>query len=357
MRRALSDLSAAIVGTGFIARVHARALRELGVPTVAVCGRTRAAADAWAAELGGSAFDNLDSMLEAGGFDVLHVCTPNALHAEQALLALSRGVHVICEKPLAVSTVETAALLQAAERGGLVGATCYHVRGYPLVEQMRADVAAGRLGRVTAVHGRYVCDDLLSVPAGWRLDAAASGPSYVVADLGTHWLDLAEYVTGLRVVEVLADFRSFPGAGTLEDYAALLLHLEQGAVGSLVLSARAAGRKNQLLFECEGSEGGLTWDQEEPTTLLAREAAAPSLLVIKDPAANAPRARTLSRYPAGHAEGYGGAFVNVFREAYRAIGGLPHGSFPTFRDGHRGVALVEVAVASARDGGWVPVAQ
>lgn len=358
MSEAPSRLRAAIVGTGFVARVHARALRELGVRTVAVCGRTPAGTEALATDLGADPYDDLDALLEHAAVDVLHVCTPNAVHAEQTLSALERGVHVVCEKPLAVSTAETASMVDTAERMGLVNATCYHVRCYPLVEQMRSDVAEGRIGRVTAVHGRYLCDDVLAAPSGWRLDPAASGPSYVVGDLGTHWLDLAEHVTGLRVIGVLAESRSFGGSGGgLEDYAALLLRLEGGAVGSLVLSAGAAGRKNQLLFECEGESGGLTWDQEEPGILLAREAAAPSRIVVKDPAANTPSAAALARYPAGHGEGYGGAFCNLFREVYRAVAGLPHEPFPTFRDGHRGVALVEAAVVSARDGGWVPVAQ
>ena len=152
-----------------------------------------------------------------------------------------------------------------------MNATCYHVRGYPLVEQMRADVAAGAIGEVAFVHGRYLCDDVLFPASGWRIDPARSGPSYVVGDLGTHWLDLAEHVTGRHVLEVLADFRSFAG-GPLEDYAALLLRLDGGLSGSLVLSAGAAGRKNQLLFECEGTTAGLTWDQELPTEMEFRPA-------------------------------------------------------------------------------------
>ena len=235
-----------------------------------------------------------------------------------------------------------------------MNATCYHTRGYPLVEQMRTDVAGGVVGEVAFVHGRYLCDDVLFPASGWRIDPARSGPSYVVGDLGTHWLDLAEWVTGLHVTEVLADFRSFAG-GPLEDYAALLLRLGDDVAGSLVLSAGAGGRKNQLLFECEGSVAGLTWDQELPTEMLLRPAAGPKQIVVKDPATNAEPARRLSRYPAGHGEGYGQAFRNLFTDVYAAIEGKPHAPFPTFRDGHRGVAIVEAAVASARDGRWVSV--
>jgi predicted dehydrogenase len=334
---------AAIVGTGYVARVHAHALRELGVRVVAVCGRSTT--KELAADLGAAAYDELARLLEHERPDVLHVCTPNAAHAEQALLALENGVHVVCEKPLAISSTEAAELVEAASVSGLVTACCYHCRGYPLVRRMHEEVAAGALGEVRAVHGRYACDDLFALPGGWRTDPSAAGPSYVVGDLGTHWLDLAEHVTRLPVVEVFAELVGEP----LEDWASLLLRFEGGAVGSLVLTAGAAGRKNQLLFELEGSAGGLTWDQEEPNTLLLRHATEPTQVVVKGDG-------PLARYPAGHAEGYGDAFRNVFADVYKAVRGEPHDAFPTFAAGLRGVLTVEAAVRSARERGWVAVA-
>jgi predicted dehydrogenase len=337
------SLRAAIVGTGFVARVHAHALRELGVPVAAVCGRSTTGE--LADELGATPYDDLGRLLETVQPDVLHICTPNAAHSEQTLLALEHGVHVVCEKPLAVSATEAAEMTEEAARRGLVAACCYHCRGYPLVQRMREEIESGALGEIRAVHGRYACDDVFLMPTGWRYEPAEAGTSYVVGDLGTHWLDLAEHVTGLRVAEVFAEFAGEP----LENYAALLLRFEGGANGSVVLTAGAAGRKNQLLFECEGSKGGLTWDQEEPNTLLARDAAEPSRILMK-------AAGPLARYPAGHAEGYGDAFRNVFAEVYRAIRGEPHERFPTFADGVRGVAAVEAAVRSAREGRWVAVA-
>jgi predicted dehydrogenase len=327
-------MRAGIVGTGFIGAVHALALRSLGVEVAWEAGRN----------------DDLAALLDGDRVDVLHVCTPNHVHARQALAALERGIHVVCEKPLAVSTAECETLIPAAEDRNLVNAVCYHVRSYPLVEHMRAGVAAGTVGEVTFVHGRYLCDDVLFPASGWRVDPAQSGPSYVVGDLGTHWLDLAEHVTGQHVSEVLADFRSFAGS-RLEDYAALLLRFDGGAAGSLVLSAGAAGRKNQLLFELEGRRGGMTWDQELPTELLVRHVATPPERVVKDPMTNAEPARRLSRFPAGHGEGYGEAFRNLFADVYAAVGGDPHRRFPTFRDGARGVAAVEAAVESR--GAWV----
>jgi predicted dehydrogenase len=344
-------MRAAIVGTGFIARVHEIALRAIGVEVAAVCSRTRAGADAFGI---GHAYDDLDELLEREGVDVLHICTPNSLHAAQAHAAIDRGVNVVCEKPLTVSPEESRALIAAAEERGVVHATCYHVRGYPLVEQMRVDIDNGGLGAVSFVHGRYLCDDVLFPASGWRVDPSRSGSSYVVADLGTHWLDLAEHVTRQQVTTVQADFRSFAG-GPLEDYAALLLRFSGGAAGSLVLSAGASARKNQLLFECEGTKAGVTWDQETPTEMVRRPADGPRQVVVKDPVTNSESAGRLARYPAGHAEGYGQAFRNLFAEVYAAVAGRDHVPFPTFRAGHRGVATVAAAVRSGRDGGWVDV--
>ena len=246
-------------------------------------------------------------------------------------------------------------MLEALRGGDRIGAVAYHVRGYPLVEHMRWTVADRGLGELRVVHGRYVCDDALLVSGGWRLLPESSGPTYVTADLGSHWFDLAEHVTGARISEVLADFRTFVPGRALEDHAALLLRFDNGAAGSAEFSALGAGRKNQLLFELEGSRGGFTWDQESPNELLHRHAELPTQVVVKDPSANAGRAAEFARYPAGHAEGYDDAFRVVLTDAYRAMAGEPHGSFPTFADGHRGMQVLEAALRSATGGGWVSV--
>jgi predicted dehydrogenase len=157
------------------------------------------------------------------------------------------------------------------------------------------------------------------------------------------------------VTEVLADFRTFVPGRTLEDHAAVLLRFDSGATGSAEFSSLGPGRKNQLLFELEGSRGGFSWDQESPNELLHRHAEAPTQVVIKDPGANAGRAREFARYPAGHAEGYGDAFRVILRDAYLAMAGEPHGPFPTFADGHRGMQVLEATLRSARDGGWIAV--
>jgi predicted dehydrogenase len=352
----MTELRSAIVGSGFVARVHAAAVRDLGGEVVAVCSRTRAGAEQLAEEVGGTtAYDSLEGLLRHEAAEVVHVCTPNALHAEQTLLAIEHGAHVVCEKPLATSTDEARRMLEALEAGGRVGAVAYHVRGYPLVEHMRATVAEGGLGELRVVHGRYVCDDALASGEGWRLLPESSGPTYVTADLGAHWLDLAEHVTGSRVSEVLAHFRTFVPGRVLEDHASLLLRFDNGASGSAVFSALAPGRKNQLLLELEGSRGGFTWDQEAPNELLHRHGGAPTQAVVKDPAANAGRAPQLARYPAGHAEGYGDAFRTILRDAYLAMNGREHGPFPTFVDGLRGMQVIDATLRSATEGGWIAV--
>ncbi len=353
----MTELRTAIVGSGFVARVHAAAVRSLGGTVVGVCSRTTAGAEGFAAELGtASAHDSLDALLGEGGVDVVHVCTPNALHVGQTLTALEQGAHVVCEKPLATNVEESNRMVAALAESGRIGAVAYHVRGYPLVEHMRASVETGELGDLRVVHGRYVCDDALLVSEGWRLEPERSGPTYVTADLGAHWFDLAEHVTGARVVEVLAEFRTFVPGRALEDHAAILLRFDNGATGSTTFSALGPGRKNQLLFEIEGSSSGFTWDQESPNELLHRHADRATEIVVKDPASNAGRAAELTRYPAGHAEGYGGAFAGILREAYCAMDGERHAPFPTFADGHRGMQILAAVAESAGAGGWVSVA-
>jgi predicted dehydrogenase len=336
----------AIVGSGFVARVHAAAVRDLGGDVVAVSSRTRAGADELAAEIGAKAFDSLEDVLRSG-VDAVHICTPNALHAEQTMVSLEHGAHVVCEKPLATTMEESARMLAALEASGCIGAVAYHVRGYPLVEHMRASV--DELGELRVVHGRYVCDDALLSDGGWRVLPERSGPTYVTADLGAHWFDLAEHVTGARVAEVNAEFRTFVPDRALEDHASLLLRFDNGATGTAEFSALAPGRKNQLLLELEGSKGGFTWDQESPNELLHRHADAPTEIVVKDPARNG------GRWPAGHAEGYEDAFRVILGNAYAAMQGGAHDPYPTFADGHRGMQILDAVLRSARDGGWVHV--
>jgi predicted dehydrogenase len=334
---------AGIAGPGWVGRIHAHVVRELGFEVAAVCSRTQEGAEALAREYGATAWTDLEAMLNDEQLDVLHVCTPNDLHAPQSLLALEHGLQVVCEKPLAMNTDESARMVAAAE--GRVAAVAHHVRGYPLVDHMRREISGGSLGDIRVVHGRYLNDEALFPDDHWHFHAARSGPSYAMGDLGVHLVDTIEHVTGLRIAEVFAELRSFRAGLDLDDTAAVLLRFEGGAVGTVLVGGTAPGRKNQLLFECEGSRGGFTWDQEQPESLLERPLEGGNRFVWKS--------GDLTRFPPGHIEGYGDAFRNILGAAYRAMAGEPHGPFATFADGHRGMQVLEAIVESARTGRWV----
>lgn len=353
-------LRAGIIGAGYIGLVHAHALRDLGVEVAAICGRQLPAAQRFVERLGsGTAYCDLDAMLRAEALDVVHVCTPNDLHHAQTMRALQCGVHVLCEKPLAITSDQSREMCESAASAGLLGGVAFHVRGYPLIRNAAQRIAGGQLGALHVVHGRSFCDDALHSEHNWRYEAASSGPSYVTADLGAHWLDLVEYLTGLRIERLSADFGSLGGHAStpqrpLEDYSAILLRFAGGARGSVAFTALAPGRKNQLLFECEGSDGGLTWDQEAPNQLIVRPRVGDSSVVLKSENMDGV-APGVARFPAGHAEGYGDAFRNIFHDFYTAVAGSAGTTYPTFADGHRGMVLLDAVLESARRGTWCDV--
>jgi predicted dehydrogenase len=276
-------LRAAVVGTGFIGVVHVDALRRLGVEVTGVAGSTpeRAAAKGIA-----PVYESYEALLADDRVDVVHLTTPNHLHHEQVKRALDAGKHVVCEKPLALTSDQSRELLQLARASGLVHCTNFNIRFYPLVQEVRARVRDGELGRLWSVHGGYL-QDWLALPSdwNWRLEVDRGGPLRAVADIGSHWLDLVQYVTGSRVVELLADLataipvrerpvgevETFAAAADVErasapmsteDFAHVLLRFDNGMRGSLVLSQVSIGRKNSLRFQIDGSQGALAWDGE-----------------------------------------------------------------------------------------------
>ena len=347
-------MRAAIVGDRASSRACTRcALQAIGVEVVAVCG-IDARRRAGVRQIGAARTTTSASCSSASTVDVLHVCTPNDVHAAQALAATRARRPRRLREAARRLTDESRAMVEAAEASRASwtrpATTCAATRSSSRCgSTVESGDARARSRSSTGGTSATTCS---SRPRGWRIDPARSGPSYVVGDLGTHWLDLAEHVTGLQVTEVLAEFRSFAG-GPLEDYAALLLRLDGGVAGSLVLSAGAAGRKNQLLFECEGSAPA------SPGTRSRRPRCCSARRRARRRSSSRTRRRTpsrraaLARYPAGHGEGYGEAFRTSSRRLRARSTGEPHGPFPTFADGHRGVATVEAAVRSARDGGWV----
>jgi predicted dehydrogenase len=382
--RDLTDLRAAVVGTGFIGVVHVDALRRLGVQVLGVVGSTpeRARAKSGPIPLP-EPYDSFEAMLADDRVDVVHLTTPNHLHYPQVRATLEAGKHVVCEKPLALDSQQSAELVELAERSGLVHCTNFNIRFYPQCQEARALVAAGRLGEVWNVHGGYLQDWLL-LPTdwNWRLEPDKGGELRAVADIGSHWLDLVQFVTGRRVAELCADLattipvrrrptgpvETFAAADdveredapmTTEDLAHLLVRFEGDARGSAVISQVSAGRRNSLRFEVDGSRGSLYWDAERHEELWLGHRGRPNETLMRDPALLHPDAASRTSLPAGHAEGFADTFKELYRAVYAAVaaGGMPdEPPFPTFVDGHRANVLGDAVAASARERGWVEVA-
>ncbi len=375
----LSELRAAVVGTGFIGVVHVEALRRLNVQVAGVVGSTEERARAKAIA---PAYPSYEALLEDRDVDVVHLTTPNHLHYPQVKMALEAGKHVVCEKPLALDSEQSAELLELAARSGLVHCTNFNIRFYPQCQQARALVGDGAVGDVWNVHGGYLQDWLLlETDWNWRLEPDKGGELRAVADIGSHWLDLTQFVTGQRVEEVFADLattipvrrrptrevETFAGADDVdrvdapmrtEDVAHLLLRFEGGARGSVVVSQVSAGRKNSLRFEVDGSRGAVAWDSERPEELWLGHRDRPNETLLRNPALLEPAARERTGLPAGHAEGFGETFRELYRAVYTAVaaGAMPERpDFPTFADGHHENVLGEAVARSARERRWVEV--
>jgi predicted dehydrogenase len=377
--RALSDLRAGVVGTGFVGVVHVQALRLLGVDVAGVVGSSpeRAAQKATA-----PVYDSLDALLADDTVDVVHLTTPNHLHHRQVLQVLAAGKHVVCEKPLAMTSAESAELLELAEASGLVHCTNFNLRFFPLVHEARARVAAGELGEVWNVHGGYLQDWLLyPTDWNWRLEPDKGGELRAIGDIGSHWMDMAQFVSGRRIVEVCADLattipvrrrpvgevETFSSGGggervdapmTTEDLGHVLVRFDGGARGAFKVSQVSAGRRNHLHFEVDGSAGALAWDAERHEELWIGNRNGPNGVLQRNAALMHEDAASRTALPAGHAEGW----VDTFRELYRAVyadvaAGGPAGdpAYPTFADGHRANVLGDAIAVSNRERRWVTV--
>jgi predicted dehydrogenase len=391
----MEGMRAAVVGTGFIGRVHARSARLAGARLVGVAGSSPASGERAAAELHAErAFASGDAAVEADDVDVVHIATPNHLHEPLALKALAAGKHVVCEKPVALDGAGAQRLADAAASAGRVVAVPFVYRFHPTVREARARVAAGELGRLRLLHGSYQQDWLLSPDdVNWRVDAALGGPSRAFADIGSHWCDLVEFVSGVRVARLIAHTAvavperaavAASGAVTFggpsssserqavdtEDVALVMFETDTGALGSMLVSQISAGRKNRLWFELDGEEAAVAFDQEEPERLWigGRER---SLIVDRDAAHMAPDAARLSLLPPGHAQGYHDCFDLFVADAYTAMaatvpgaaggsaatggpGDLPDG-LPLIADGLRAARITDAVLASAREKRWIEV--
>jgi predicted dehydrogenase len=378
-------IAVGVVGTGFAALAHLDALRRLpGVDVVAIAGSDRAHTLDVASRYGLRAYDDYRAMLSDERVQAIHNCTVNRLHYDVSLAALEQGKHVLSEKPLAVDSAQSARLAVASDRAahdGVVAGVCFNYRHYPLVAQVREMIASRDYGSVHFVRGHYLQDWLLlRQDWNWRVDEAQDGSSRAVADIGSHWLDLVQHVTGDRVSEVLADLGTLhhsrlrpsrrvetfsndggPASDAVEvhseDFGAVLVRFESGARGAFTLSQTTAGRKNGLRFEIDTTDATLAWDQERPDRVWVGRREGPNLEIVRDPGMLCSEAATLTRLPGGHPEGWFDALRNVLEDFYAAVAAPGDRAYRVadFRAGHECVRLVEAVMTSHREQRWTKV--
>jgi len=353
-----SRLRVAIVGGGFMAEVHSRAARAARAELAGIVSSTPERSVAAAERLGiGRAYGSLEEALGDDSIDVVHVTTPNALHASQAAAVLASGKDVVCEKPLATSVADAESLVAAA--AGRIATVPFVYRFHPLVREARARFASGAAGQVLTVNASYLQDWLLAAgDDNWRVDAEQGGRSRAFADIGSHLVDLVEFVSGDRVARLSAKKRTVfaeraAHAGiTTEDAAAVVIETESGAIGTLLVSQVAPGRKNRLWLEIAGSAESVAFDQEQPETLwIGRRAG--SLLVPRDADQLSADAARLCVVPSGHPQGYQDAFNAFVADSYAAVAGQTPDGLPRFEDGLRAVRITDAVIDSAESGTWI----
>jgi predicted dehydrogenase len=380
----MKKFKTAVFGTGFVGRVHLEGLRRLGYVDLYAIGEPQIEkANQLAAEFGAQKTEaDYRRILEDKAVDAVHVCTPNFMHAPIAKDALQAGKHVICEKPLATSVAEAQDLVKTARETKLRNATFHNLRFYPLVQHMRRMVEDGDLGDILVVQGTYSQDWLLyDTDFNWRLDRKANGPSRTLADIGSHWCDMAEHVTGQRITSVCADLQTFHktrkapkgpietfAGKTLrpedykevaidtEDFGAVLIRMGDRTRGAFTASQVSAGCKNRLSLEIYGSKSGVMWNQERPDELWIGNRNTNNQIIIKDPSLLKEKARSYADLPGGHSEGYDDTFKQVFRRFYKSIeepGSAPE--YPQFVDGLRQLTILEAELASNENRAWVDV--
>ncbi len=369
-------LGVAIIGAGMMGEVHTRASRLAGAVVRGMVASTPERGRQAAERLGiERAYASAEEAFDDAGVSVIHVCTPNASHFPLALAALAAGKHVICEKPLATSAQDAETLATAARASGRVAAVPFVYRYHPMVREARALIQDGSVGALQLIHGSYLQDWLLGqADTNWRVDAAVGGPSRAFADIGSHWCDLVEWVTGERFESVVASVqttvaerptgtvKSFTAAAAggetqkvgTEDIAGALLRTRQGVLATLTVSQVSAGRKNRLWFEIDGANSSLVFDQEEPERLWVGSRDSTRLLV-RDPSRGSAEQRRLATLPAGHAQGYAQCFEAFIADTYATIRGETREGLPTFDDGWRSARIVDAVLASSKANGWVTI--
>ncbi|MEE9685827.1 Gfo/Idh/MocA family oxidoreductase [Lelliottia amnigena] len=377
-------INVGIIGSGFIGPAHIEALRRLGfVQVVALCDGTLEQAQEKAQALNiPHAYGNVDELLAHPDLHVVHNCTPNHLHAQINRQILRAGKHVFSEKPLCMTPEEARELVELAEQAGVVHGVSFVYRQFAMVRQAQSMMREGSLGRLFASHGSYLQDwMLLDTDYNWRVDAALGGASRAVADIGSHWCDTVQFVTGRRIVEVMADLsivwptRKANVAGnstftqedsavfenkavTTEDFGSVLFRFDDGSKGCFSVSQVSAGRKNRLSFEINGSEKSVAWDQEVPQQLWIGHRSQANQTLSDDPGLMNGDAADSAHFPGGHIEGWPDAFKNMMAQFYHAVqtGVMPvKPLFATFYDGANVMYIIDAIVKSHQQQRWVSV--
>jgi predicted dehydrogenase len=379
-----SRIGAAVIGTGFIGTVHIDALRRLGIPIMGVLGSTAERGAARAAALGvGKAYGSLEELLDDPQVDAVHVTSPNASHYTQVKQILAAGKHVICEKPLAMTSEQSAEMAALARASGRIAAVCYNIRFYPLNQHARQMAADGGLGEVRLIAGHYH-QDWLAKPAdwNWRLEAGEGGALRSVGDIGTHWIDLTSFIAGQRPSAVMAELATFiperqkplgraetfsAASGATEkrrietdDAATILLRYPNGARGVMSTSQISQGRKNALHWDISGSAGSAAWHSETPDHLWIGHRDAPNQILQRDANLMNAAGAAAASLPGGHAEGFADSFRALFRQAYADVAIGPRSkdsAYASFDDGHFEMLFCDAVLQSAKEGRWVEIAQ
>jgi predicted dehydrogenase len=378
----MRKIKTAVIGAGFMGKVHTEGIRRLGnveVAGVAAISKEEAESFGQAMSIERTTGDYME-LISDPEIEAVHVCIPNALHAPVSKAAIAAGKHVLCEKPLAMSAAEAREMVAMAEEKGIVHCVNHNLRYYPVLQHIRAMIANGELGEIMIVQGTYSQDWLLyETDYNWRLDSKDNGPLRVVADVGSHWMDLIQHLTGLRITSLCADMQTFyktrkkPKVAVetftgktlrpedyeeveidTEDFASVLLQLGEKARGAYTVSQMSAGCKNRFQVEIFGTKAGVMWNQETPDQLWIGNRNEPNQLIVKDPSLLAAPAAAYADLPGGHGEGYGDTHKQLYKRFYaRVADPSAPVEYPTFEAGLRGMELLEKVMESNTKRGWV----
>jgi predicted dehydrogenase len=380
----MKKLKTAIIGTGFMGKVHAENVRRLGNVEIAAVA---ASSDEKARQFGESigverTTGDYHTLLKDPEINAVHVLTPNALHYSMCKAALGAGKHVLCEKPFTMTSAEARELVDLAAGAKLANCIQHNLRYYPVVQQIRRMIEAGDLGEILIAQGTYSQDWLLyDTDWNWRIDSKANGALRAMGDIGSHWMDMVQHLTGLKITAMCADLATFhktrkrpkgsietfagktlkpedyqPVQIDTEDFGAVLLHLGHRARGVFTVSQMSAGRKNMFTFDIYGAKAGVSWNQERPDELWIGQRNASNGLIVKDPSLLYPKAAAYADLPGGHSEGYDDTHKQVFKHFYAKVADASAPvDYPTFEDGLNGMHLLEKVLESSKKNGWVTV--